>query len=120
MEYLERFNLYVPLYFWLGALFSRSCFFSSADFRPPLCARTGLIGMIAIATLSHTIQRIQGHWRRRHAGYRSEAKRLPRVKTHGSGDQPTVRHMSFRFCWYWLSSFWRKYSIKHSGVGPFL
>jgi hypothetical protein len=87
---------------------------------------------------------MQGYCRRREAGFRSREKRLPRTRSirsirsvteignteanphsnsnrrFGSG-QPLVvieeqHQISFRYGFYWLAAFWRKYSIKHSAI----
>ena len=87
---------------------------------------------------------MQGYYRRRHAGFRSREKRLPRTRSirsirsvtetedvevnpHissgrsiGSGKPLVVieeqHQISLRYGFYWLAAFWRKYSIKHSAI----
>lgn len=123
MAYLVQFNYDVPMYFWFGAqslhLRRPPAMAQTGPLTFPLLS--GLIGMIAIASAAHWIQWLQvrltragiarqaageltsspssqqGYFRRRQAGYRQDSKRLPRVKTHASGDQPTVHHVSLRY-----------------------
>lgn len=111
-DYLLNFNNNVGLYLWYG-----------------------LIGIILFVAIPHWAGIIQGFFRRREAGFRSDRKRLPRTRSRQAGEREDdeavrwgqrgeglhlgegERKMSLRFGWYWLAAWWRKYSIKHSKVG---
>lgn len=67
--YLEDYNAFVGLYLWFG-----------------------LIGMMFIPTIANLITRVQGHRRRRRAGFNVHSKRPPQMRLH----RPEQRQISVR------------------------
>jgi hypothetical protein len=88
---------------------------------PSEADKTGLITIIGAVTVANWALKLHGYNRRRKSGRRIIRKRLPRVKSRTTEpetqEETLVHHASARYFWYWLSAFWRKYSIKHSNVG---
>ena len=69
LAYLKDYNAYVGLYLWFG-----------------------IIGMMSVPTIANFISKIQGHRRRRRAGFNVHSKRPPQMKLH----RPEERAMSIR------------------------
>ena len=67
--YLEDYNAYVGLYLWFG-----------------------LLGMMSVPTIANFVSKIQGHRRRRRAGFNVHSKRPPQMRLH----RPEERCVSLR------------------------
>jgi hypothetical protein len=69
LAYLNNYNRLVGLYLWLG-----------------------LIGMLFVPTVANIVIKIQGHRRRRRAGFNIHSKRPPQMRL----DNPEQRRVSVR------------------------